>query len=165
VRRQSGLVLFISLVLLLVLTITGLSGVQTTSLEQRMARNAHDRMLAFQAAESALRDAERFVADPEIDVREWPPIGLLFTASPAARWRTAETTIGGVAAPAHYVVEHITTLIHADDAYSPGDPYRTAAPARVEIFRLTARGTGASGAVHVTLQSTFARYAADGGDA
>ena len=56
--RQSGIALFISLVLLLVLTIIGVSSVQTTSLEVRMTRNEHDAMLAFQAAESALRDAE-----------------------------------------------------------------------------------------------------------
>ena len=57
-RQQQGVALFISLVLLLVLTIIGVSSVQTTSLEVRMTRNAHDSTLAFQAAESALRDAE-----------------------------------------------------------------------------------------------------------
>jgi type IV pilus assembly protein PilX len=56
--KQNGVALFISLVLLLVLTIIGISSVQTTSLEVRMTRNEHDSMLAFQAAESALRDAE-----------------------------------------------------------------------------------------------------------
>jgi type IV pilus assembly protein PilX len=49
--------LFISLVLLLLLTIIGVSAVQTTSLELRMARNDNDTLLAFQSAESALRDA------------------------------------------------------------------------------------------------------------
>ena len=57
-RRQQGVALFISLVLLLVLTIIGVSSVQTTTLELRMARNEHDSLLAFQSAESALRDAE-----------------------------------------------------------------------------------------------------------
>ena len=56
--KQKGVALFISLVLLLVLTIIGVSAVQTTSLEVRMTRNEHDTLLAFQAAESALRDAE-----------------------------------------------------------------------------------------------------------
>ena len=58
VSRQRGVALFISLVLLLVLTIIGVSSVQTTSLEVRMTGNEHNAMLAFQAAESALRDAE-----------------------------------------------------------------------------------------------------------
>ena len=57
-HKQRGVALFISLVLLLILTIIGISAVQTTSLEMRMTRNQYDATLAFQAAESALRDAE-----------------------------------------------------------------------------------------------------------
>ena len=49
-KKQLGVALFISLVLLLVLTIIGVSAVQTTSLEERMARNTHDNVLAFQSA-------------------------------------------------------------------------------------------------------------------
>ena len=61
ISKQAGVALFISLVMLLVLTIAGVSAVQTTSLEERMARNTHDRLIAFQAAESALREAEVFL--------------------------------------------------------------------------------------------------------
>jgi len=60
-KRQSGVALFISLVLLLILTVLGLSSVQTTSLQERMARNARDTNLAFQAAESAVKDAEALI--------------------------------------------------------------------------------------------------------
>ena len=56
--KETGMALFVSLVLLLVLTLLGISAVQTTGLETRMARNDHDALLAFQAAESALREAE-----------------------------------------------------------------------------------------------------------
>ena len=51
-HRQRGIALFISLVLLLVLTIAGVSAVQTTTMEERMARNSHDSLIAFQAAET-----------------------------------------------------------------------------------------------------------------
>jgi len=47
-KRQSGVALFISLVMLLILTVLGLSSVQTTSVQERMARNARDTNLAFQ---------------------------------------------------------------------------------------------------------------------
>ncbi len=60
-RNQRGVALFISLVLLLVLTIIGVSAVQTTSMEERMARNTHDSVLAFEAAEVALRTGETFL--------------------------------------------------------------------------------------------------------
>ncbi len=58
---NSGVALFISLVMLLMLTMLGVSAVQSTSMEERMARNVRDNNLAFQAAEAALRDAEIYM--------------------------------------------------------------------------------------------------------
>jgi type IV pilus assembly protein PilX len=57
-KQQSGVVLVISLVMLLLLTLIGVTSVQTTSLEEKMAGNMRDQNIAFQAAEAALRDAE-----------------------------------------------------------------------------------------------------------
>lgn len=59
--EQSGAALITSLVFLTVLTILGMNTLGTALLESRMAGNARDRSLAFQAAESALRDAERYI--------------------------------------------------------------------------------------------------------
>ncbi|MGB1950272.1 MAG: pilus assembly PilX family protein [Marinobacter sp.] len=58
---QKGSVLIVSLIFLLLLTIVGLSAMNMTSLEERMAGNFRDHDLAFQAAEAALLDAEEFV--------------------------------------------------------------------------------------------------------
>ena len=55
---QSGAVLIVSLIMLLLLTLIGVTAMQTTSLEEKMAGNLRDKNLAFQAAESALRAAE-----------------------------------------------------------------------------------------------------------
>ena len=60
---QSGAVLIISLIMLLLLTLIGTTAMQSTSLEEKMAGNMRDRNIAFQAAESALRDAERDVSN------------------------------------------------------------------------------------------------------
>ena len=59
-NRQTGVVLVVSMVMLLLLTLIGLTGAQVTSLEEKMAGNARDQNLAFQAAESTLLVAERF---------------------------------------------------------------------------------------------------------
>ncbi|OGR32354.1 MAG: hypothetical protein A2091_00395 [Desulfuromonadales bacterium GWD2_61_12] len=56
--NESGAVLIVSLILLLVLTLLGITAMQSTTLEEKMAGNLADRNLAFQAAEAALRDAE-----------------------------------------------------------------------------------------------------------
>lgn len=53
-KKQSGAVLAISLIMLLLLTLIGTTGMSVTSLEEKMAGNMRDRNLAFQAAESAL---------------------------------------------------------------------------------------------------------------
>lgn len=58
-QKQSGVVLVVSLIMLLLLTMIGISALQNTGLEEKMAGNMRDRNLAFQAAETALRDAER----------------------------------------------------------------------------------------------------------
>ncbi len=56
--KQQGAVLVVSLIMLLVMTLIGLSSMRTTILEEKMAGNFRDSNIAFQAAEAALRDAE-----------------------------------------------------------------------------------------------------------
>jgi len=56
--RQDGAILVVSLLLLLVMTLLGLTAMQVTRMEERMAGNARDMDLAFQSAEAGLRDAE-----------------------------------------------------------------------------------------------------------
>lgn len=56
--KQKGAALIISLFMLLILTVLGVTSMRTTILEERMVGNERDRAVALQAAESALRDAE-----------------------------------------------------------------------------------------------------------
>ena len=57
-QAQRGLALVVSLVLLVVVTLLGVSGMQGTGLQERMSGNLYDRSLSMQAAEAALRAAE-----------------------------------------------------------------------------------------------------------
>ncbi|HNQ03956.1 MAG TPA: PilX N-terminal domain-containing pilus assembly protein [Thiobacillaceae bacterium] len=57
--RQNGAALVTGLIFVVVLTIIGITAARMASLEERMAGNMRDRALAMQAAELALRDAER----------------------------------------------------------------------------------------------------------
>lgn len=61
-HRQRGAVLFVSLIILLLMTIIGVSAIQNTTLQEKMAGNLRDANLAFQAAEAGLRDAEKYLA-------------------------------------------------------------------------------------------------------
>jgi len=170
--RQSGIALFISLVLLLVLTIIGVSSVQITSLEVRMTRNEHDAMLAFQAAESALRDAEAqietittttvFTDSGNSGLYNVAPLGdaehwHASDAWDAANSVQAATTVDGVFSAPRYIIEHVASVLREDNAYQQEDPYAASASDRIEMFRITARGVGGSVNARVLLQSSYGR--------
>lgn len=59
--RQTGAVLAMALIFLLLLTIIGISAISTSTLQEKMSGNMQDRNRAFQAAEATLRDAERHI--------------------------------------------------------------------------------------------------------
>ena len=167
-KNQRGVALFVSLVLLLVLTIIGVSAVQTTSLEERMARNTHDSILAFQAAEVALREAEGFLQNNVNSTAPFDGTNGLWEASQygqAERWeqasiwtggnsRTAATAVAGVDAQPRFIIEWVATVQRQDNPHLMV-PSSSALFDRIEIFRITARGVGGSPNALVLLQSTF----------
>ena len=67
VSHQRGISLVIVMVFLVILSLLGISAMQSSTLSSRIARNEADRNLAFQAAEAALRDAELDVRNQRFD--------------------------------------------------------------------------------------------------
>ena len=61
IDNQHGAILLIAMIMLLLLTIIGLSSMHGTSLQETMAGNMRDSSLALQAAEAALRQGENVV--------------------------------------------------------------------------------------------------------
>lgn len=61
-RKQSGTVLIFSLVILIVLTLLGISAMQVSTMEEIMAGNLKDCNQGFQSAEAAIRDATRWLS-------------------------------------------------------------------------------------------------------
>jgi type IV pilus assembly protein PilX len=59
---QQGAALIVSLIMLLLMTIVGISSVRNTAMQERMAGNLRARSLAFEHAEQGLRDAEQVAA-------------------------------------------------------------------------------------------------------
>lgn len=60
-RGSRGSTLVVVLILLLVMTLLGLTVIRSTLLEERMSANLYDRSLAFQSTEFALRQAEEAI--------------------------------------------------------------------------------------------------------
>jgi len=92
--QQSGVVLVISLIMLLLLTIIGVTAMRVTGLEEKMAGNSKDQNVAFQAAEVNLRDSEVWLAglvtEPEANTtgsnRIWTLNSMDPTAGDAVNW-------------------------------------------------------------------------------
>lgn len=94
-HQQGGAVLIVSMILLVVLTLLGVSVMNTTQLEERMASNAQETSQAFQGAETGLSQAYD-------NATVWNPTvvtTVAMTSIPSAVGRTDE---------AGYVVTHIT---------------------------------------------------------
>lgn len=174
-RKNTGVALFISLVLLLVLTILGVSVVQTTSLEIRMARNEHDTLLAFEAAESALRDAEvaleattstfAYNGGGANGLWDTPDLNDGNRWEDAAVWSDGRTIVAATPIDAvasqqqpRYMIEHIATVQRDENAYQQDNQYNaTGTSDSVDVFRVTALGFGGSPNSRVMLQTTYGR--------
>ena len=170
--HQKGVVLIVVLMMLIGITLISIATVNTSVMELRMARNDNDTLLAFQAAESALRDAEAFL-DLVVSTAVFTDAGNAgrWTIAPLgdpARWEQANiwtgansivaaNSIAGVNEQARFIVEHAATVVREENAYQIDDPYSASASDRIEIFRVTARGVGGSAAAQVILQSTYGR--------
>jgi len=74
-RQQQGVVLFVALILLLVLTSLGVLVARNQMTEERMAGNEDNHQLAFQAAEAAVRAAEDDLGNGVYS--PWPPSGTV----------------------------------------------------------------------------------------
>lgn len=150
--RQSGVALVTGLIFMVVLTIIVISALRSATLEERMAANARNRMVALQAADAVLRDAEVFVTtsgapfDPFTKGSFTPDCsgtpGLCRKPAPgdAPRWqndaiwsagssREGTTVIDGVSAAPRYIVEIVNVPINT----SPCDKV---------LYRITARAQG-----------------------
>jgi len=158
-KNQSGVVLVISLIMLLLLTIIGVTAMQVNNLEEKMAGNARDQNIAFQAAESTLQEAESFILNnPNSDVTYSGANGLLdiaddeptnfFTHSWSAADSTAAPNNYGLTEDPRYIIKRISGPIAGATA---DDPDRT-------YFKITARATGASAGTQIILQAHFVRY-------
>lgn len=90
-RRPSqsrGVVLVIALIMLVLVTLVGMSSVRTITLQERMVAASYDRNLAFQVAETGLREAEN-----EIETS----IAAFVSADPTARCSVAPNCSRGSA--------------------------------------------------------------------
>ena len=165
---EEGSALVVSLLVLLVLTLLALAATRGTTLEERMAGNFRDRNLAFQAAESALREAESFIEGvASVSVFDGTG-GLLRPADPEpdylnpATWtgggsRVVSASPPGVASPPRYIVKHLGETGGAGGGSLNIGGYGQGGSSGVQLFRITARAVGGGAGTQVLLQEHYGR--------
>lgn len=174
-RSQRGAVLIVGLVMVLLITIIGLSAIRGTGLQENMAGNMRDRNIAFQAAESGLRFGESIVSirvktlpafnctnglcrdqevNPSNSVRYWG----------SAQWESTATEVSlglkSVAEEPRVILEELDSDM-GSCAASEGSAIGTGSLAMSGDcipYRITALGYGADANTQVIVQSAYKRH-------
>lgn len=164
--REKGAALLVALILLVLMSLLGVSALRSGSLEERMAGNTYDRSISFQAAESALREAESTIeaagTKPTPDVGADCTNGICGTTSDGSEfWATAadddwkDATLvsnGSVDITPQYLIEYLGGTFPC----SPNNPASGTDPFTCKRYRVTARSNAGDDRASVVLQSIYA---------
>lgn len=167
--RQAGSALFICLVLLVIMTMLVISGLSTTTIEEKITGNTQNKHNSFQAAEAALRRAEIILAaDGTTSISEADFIdgtgGRYLRSEPgdadfpiwasdaSINWQVAPMTGLNLSRDPEYVMELFGEAFR-DNSCRLEVPLP--AGCMVPVFRISARGWGANEHGQTLLQSTF----------
>ena len=180
-KNQTGATLFISLVMLLILTVLGISSVQNTGMQQVMSRNSRDATLAFQGAETAVWESEQtiegldtmigftgtnghyssLVNAVDLTAFDWDVPGNNANGYAVMATCISKACDGAatraVASQPKFIVEHIKTVITNEDTLNLDNIGQDSGAERTEVFRVTTRGTGGTDFARVLLQTTYGK--------
>ncbi len=172
--NQSGAVLFVGLMMLLIMSLIAVTSMQGSTLELRMAGNSRDSLVALQSAEAALSAGENFLdtAALSVNLADFDTDGTdaLYDNSDDELWKTISNSANGwadtnsqrytafnpsnVTTEPRYVVQRIAETQVAPkllvENYGEGQADET-----IQLFRVTSRGTGGSNNTEVFLQSLY----------
>lgn len=176
--KQSGVILFVALILLVILSLIGVTAARMQTVEERMARNEDNRQTGAQSAEAALRSAEEGLlgglwnganfaqqsnglyeliptAGSVVSTINWASAGAatVFLYSNATNPAPALASIANNAQTPKYIIENLPAVA------LPGQPINTIQYAQptdpLAVFRITAYGQGADGTASTILQSIY----------
>ena len=167
-RNQSGMVLVVSLIVLISLTILGVTSMQVTRTEISMAGNQRESGITFNAAEAGLRAAESYVATSTSKNAYADPTSGLYDKtdedpdySQSASWtavQTAPITLPHVASQPVFIVRYLGDRSTNEVAAVNIGGYGSSQPGMtVSTFRVTARGEGQTGNAYRYVQSYYGK--------
>ena len=166
-KNQRGATLAITLLILFIITLLGVSSIQVTQMQEKMSANIQDKEFSFNAAESALAAGEAWLTG----LSREPSVQLVCTSHPCVKepyqnvnlatqstewWQSNSGVynerLDNVTSPPRYIIEFLefvpdTPATGDSSIKSPGSYY----------YQITARGTGATSQAVSVLQTTYAR--------
>jgi type IV pilus assembly protein PilX len=173
--------LFVALILLLILSLLGVTAARLQTTEERMARNEDNRQIGAQAAEAALRAGEtglisgvytaaQFSANTNGLYELNPAAGSVLWGPPAFNWAAAGaaitysptnalnpmpalTSLPAAAQSPQYVIENLPAVALPGESINQVQ-YATPVPP-VTVYRVTASAVGADSSTTTILQSIF----------
>jgi len=175
---QRGMVLVTSLVILMILTMLGLSSVQGTSIQELISRNQRDSNIAFNAAETTITNAEGILetlsatdwesivesayatsASPKVYNAELSGVFLGNTGYPADSdyANSLSASLSNVATQPVYFIEFLGTVTTDEDRLNIDNIGQNPNTCCTKMFRITARGAGGTNSAVAILQSTYGK--------
>ncbi|MDO3380796.1 pilus assembly PilX family protein [Gilvimarinus algae] len=164
-QYQSGATIIVGLIMVLIMTVLGLSAIRGSGLQEQMAGNMRDRQLAFQASEAALREAEFALEVPEPPIGDQAGFQESLDQSSSLFWQDFDNNWAALSATysadIDYVKERPRYLVEEVRFYSSGvdgNPVDLASLLNkgMEVrYRVTSHSTGGSTDANVILQSTY----------
>lgn len=177
-QKQQGVALITGLIFMVVLTLLAVAAMRTTGLEEKMAGNALNQDVAFQATEAAVRQGRSRVQDGLITTTSgFPAFGASCTATglclpsttAVSNWTTvfpfgqktqsttaatySGTALVGVANQPQYIIELLPDVsVPAGNSLAVG---RFAGGGTATPFRITARGWSMAAEAQATTQATY----------
>jgi type IV pilus assembly protein PilX len=169
--KQTGSVLLISLVILLILTLVGVSAMRNTTIEEKMAGNMRDKGLSFQTAEATLRAAEKYIKDNIVSTQAFDTDGSdgLYDKSNMNVWKTLSWDANDsieysdfdstyqIAESPRFIIQHIASIATDPNTLNLGNYGGNTNSGTIEMFLITARATGGSGNAPIFLQTTYGK--------
>ena len=164
--RARGVTLALSLIILLLVTLIGVSIIHTAQLQEKMSYHMEDKNLSFEAAESVLQEGERWLnalgAEPIPTTSGCDPYPCIEILDPelyleeqdSTWWGTHSAlysqTLSAILSKPRYIIEFLS-FVSDMPAIGHGVPSGT------YYYRVTGRGTGATDNAFSVVQISFAR--------
>ena len=167
--NQAGAALIVVLVMLIVLTMLGITGAKQTAMEERMAGNFRDQQIGFEVAEAALRVAEDTVLNPTVfntfDDSDWIATGdssdglyavdqALDPVTGTHTKKAVPAVKGASATNPEYYIERLPEIYMVKSSLVKGFPDQ---PPKIRNYRSTSRANGVTENTVTILQSTVYR--------